>query len=235
MKGMTIMRRAKHLRWLGLSVLLLSACLSPFPPSGGNPGGGNPGGGGGVDPNDERLKGAGGRDLTEFWETLDVPGSANAKLLAFDMMKSEVARATAGLSWSIAGVDQWERNRAAFGGADYQTSYVEDITPSQQKIVLWRKMAYQVCLDAVTRDAGKPTRLVFTDVDPAAAIAAGDSAVASQVRSLYERVFLDAPTALEVDESTALLSAAYADGADAKESWRALCVGYLGSMKFLTY
>jgi hypothetical protein len=224
------MTRANHMRWLGLSVLLLSACLGEF-----QPGGAGGGDGGGVLPNDERLKGAGGRDLTEFWDTLAVPLSANAKVLAFDMMKSEVERATAGLSWSVAGVDQWERNRAAFGGADYQTSFIEDISPSQQKIVLWRKMAYQVCLDAVNRDAGKPTRVLFGDVDPARAITAGDAAVQSQIEGLYERFFLDPPSVTEVNESAALLQAAYSDGADAKEAWRALCVGYLGSMKFLTY
>ena len=116
-------------------------------------------------PADNRLQGAGGSDLTGFWGALDVPLSANAKMLAFDMMKGEVERATA-LSWVVAGADQWERNRAAFGGPNFQTTFIVDITPSSQKILLWRKMAYQVCLDAVTRDAGKLSRTLFTEVDP---------------------------------------------------------------------
>ncbi len=183
---------------------------------------------------DDRLVGAGGRDLTAFWETLDVPLSANVKLLAFDMMKAEVKRAT-GLSWVVGGVDQWESNRAAFGGANYTTSFTEDITPSPQKTLLWRKMAYQVCLDAVARDAGKSTRVMFIEVDPSVAISSSSAAVNAQINGLYQRFFLEAPSPQEVTRASGLLAAAFADGADPKETWRALCVGYLASMKFLSY
>ena len=110
----------------------------PLPPEAGGPSV--------VTPADDRLQGAGGRDLTEFWDLLAVPLSANVKMLTFEMMKAEVKRAT-GLSWVVAGTDQWESNRATFGGPNYQTTFTEDITPSPQKILLWRKMAYQVCLD----------------------------------------------------------------------------------------
>lgn len=192
-------------------------------------------GGPGIPPTDDRLKGAGGRDLTEFWDQLSVPLSANVKMLTFDMMKSEVKRATGGLSWVIAGADQWESNRAAFGGPNYQTTFTEDITPSPQKILLWRKMAYQVCRDAVVRDAGKPTRVMFTEVDPGAPISTSNAAVTAQIEGLYQRFFLEAPTAAETTRASSLLAAAFADGSDPKEAWRALCVGYLASMKFLSY
>ncbi len=184
---------------------------------------------------DPRLKGAGGRDVTEFWDLLAVPLSENVKMLAFNMMANEVKRATAGLTWTVSGVDQWEKNRAAFGGADYVSSFSEDITPSQQKLVLWRRMAYQVCQDAVTRDAAKTTRVLFTDVDPAAAISTSNAQVVAQVKGLYTRFFFDPPSETEVTSSLELLNAAFVDGNDPKEAWRALCVGYLGSMKFLTY
>jgi|GEM_PF-2400389 len=191
-------------------------------------------GGPGVIPEDDRLKGAGGRDLTEFWEQLTVPYSANVKMLTFDMMKAEVKRTT-GSSWVVAGTDQWESNRAAFGGANYTTTFTEDITPSPQKILLWRKMAYQVCLDAVVRDAGKASRVVFTDVDPGVAISTSNAAVNAQVAGLYQRFFLEEPTPQDVTRASGLLAAAFADGSDPKEAWRALCVGYLASMKFLSY
>jgi hypothetical protein len=187
-----------------------------------------------VVPADDRLKGAGGRDLTEFWESLDVPYSANVKMLTFDMMKSEVRRAT-GLTWVIGTADQWESNRAAFGGPNYTTTFTEDITPSPQKILLWRKMAYQVCLDAVVRDAGKATRVTFTEVDPALAISTSNAAVNAQIDALYQRFFLEAPSSVESTRAASLLAAAFADGSDPKEAWRALCVGYLASMKFLSY
>ena len=57
----------------------------------------------------------------------------------------------------------------------------------------------------------------------------------AQITGLYQRFFLDAPTQQEVTQASGLLAAAFADGADPKEAWRALCVGYLASMKFLTY
>ena len=190
--------------------------------------------GGLLPPEDNRLIGAGGRDLTSFWEVLDVALSENVKMLTFDMMKAEVKRAT-GLSWVVAGADQWESNRATFGGPNYQTSFTEDITPSPQKILLWRKMAYQVCLDAVARDAGKTTRVMFTEIDPAVTISTSNAAVNAQIDALYTRFFLEAPTATETTRASGLLAAAFADGADPKEAWRALCVGYLASMKFLSY
>lgn len=192
-------------------------------------------GGPGVTPADDRLKGAGGRDLTEFWDLVSVPFSANVKMLTFDMMKSEVKRATGGLSWIVAGADQWESNRAAFGGPNYTTTFTEDITPSPQKILLWRKMAYQVCLDAVVRDAGKATRVVFTEVDPGLPISTSNAAVNAQIDGLYQRFFLEAPSAQETTRASGLLAAAFADGSDPQEAWRALCVGYLASMKFLSY
>lgn len=197
----------------------------PLPPEEGGPG---------LPPSDTRLKGAGGRDLTEFWDVRAVPFSANVKMLTFDMMKSEVKRATGG-SWVVGGVDQWEPNRSAFGGANYQTTFTEDITPSPQKILLWRKMAYAVCADAVARDAGKATRTVFTEVDPAVAISTSNAAVNAQLDALYQRFFLEDATAQERARASGLLAAAYADGTDPKEAWRALCVGYLASMKFLSY
>jgi hypothetical protein len=232
----------RTLKWLSLG-LLVGGCygstqldatmddppvypdLTDLPPDEGGPN---------IVPADTRLEGAGGRDITEFWNLLDPPFSFNTRMLAFDMMKSEVKRATA-LSWNISGVDQWELNRAPLGGADYVTGFTEDTTPSQQKLVLWRKMAYQVCEDAVVRDAGKTTRVLFADVDPAVAISASSPAVAAQVQSLYTRFFFDPAPASEVTRATTLLTAAYADASDAKQAWRALCVGYLGSMKFLTY
>ena len=125
--------------------------------------------------------------------------------------------------------------RAAFGGPNYTTTFTEDITPSPQKILLWRKMAYQVCLDAVARDAGKATRLVFTEVDPAQPISTSNAAVNAQIDGLYQRFFLEAPSAQESTRAAGLLAAAFADGSDPKEAWRALCVGYLASMKFLSY
>ena len=191
-------------------------------------------GGPSITPEDDRLKGAGGRNLIEFWDFLAVPLSANVKMLTFEMMKAEVKRAT-GLSWVVAGADQWESNRATFGGPNYQTTFTEDITPSPQKILLWRKMAYQVCLDAVVRDAGKTTRVMFTDVDPGLPISTSNAAVNAQIGSLYQRMFLEAPSAQETARASGLLAAAFADGNDPKEAWRALCVGYLASMKFLSY
>ena len=47
-------------------------------------------------------------------------------------------------------------DRGAFGAADYQSTFVDDLTPSQQRIVLIRKMAFQVCGDVVEAEFFEP-------------------------------------------------------------------------------
>jgi hypothetical protein len=183
-----------------------------------------------VDPNE--LVGAGGRDLSEYWPSIDIPLSQNTRMLSFDMMRNEVQRA-AGRSWVINGNDQWEANRAGLGGADYVTVFAEDLTPSQQRMVLWRKMAFQVCGDVVAAEAGAPTRTVFTVVDPGAALDTAAPATADQVRALYRRFFLADPPDDDVADSIALLTTLVPAGANV--AWRGLCAGYLGSMRFVTY
>lgn len=185
-------------------------------------------------PSRAELQGVGGRNITEFWEELEVPLSANAKMLSFDMMKKEVQRAV-GVSWVVGGEDQWEKNRATLGGADYTSSFVEDITPSQQKVVLWRSLAWQVCQDAVNNDAGKTARTVFADVDPGAALTPSSAAAKDQVRKLYLRFLLENPSESELSASTSLLADSFNESKDPKTAWRMVCVGLLGSMKFVTY
>lgn len=180
----------------------------------------------------EELKGAGGRDLTEYWPSIDIPGSQNTRMLSFEMMRNEVLRAT-GKSWVVSGVDQWEPNRTALGGADYQTIFAEDLTPSQQRMVLWRRMAFQVCGDLVTAEAGATTRAVFTVLDPGATLDPTAPATAEQVRALYRRFFLTDADADDVSDSLTLLATLAPSGAQA--GWRGLCAAYLGSMRFVTY
>lgn len=183
-----------------------------------------------VDP--DELKGAGGRDLSEYWPSIDIPLSQNTRMLSFDMMRNEVMRAT-GRTWVINGTDQWEPNRTGLGGADYVTIFAEDLTPSQQRMVLWRRMAFQVCGDLVAAEAGAPTRAVFTVVDPGAAIDAAAASTASQIRALFRRFFLSDAEDEDVADSLALVSTLAPGGPDV--AWRGLCAAYLGSMRFVTY
>jgi hypothetical protein len=183
-----------------------------------------------VDP--AELQGAGGRDLTEYWPSIGIPLSQNTRMLGFEMMRNEVRRAT-GLSWVVGGVDQWAQNRIPLGGADYQTVFAADSTPSQQRMVLWRRMAFQVCGDLVAAEAGAASRAVFTVVDPGAAIATGAASTASQVRALYRRFFLSDAGDEDVADSLALLETLGPAGGQV--AWRSLCAAYLGSMRFVTY
>src|SRR5262249_47945791 len=109
------------------------------------------------------VMGAGGRNIAEDWPAIDVPLSQNTRLLSCEMLRAEVKRAT-GKSWVVAGVDQWEKNRGSLGGADYTSTFADDLTPSQQRVVLVRKMGFAVCGDLVTAESGAATRAVFTEV-----------------------------------------------------------------------
>lgn len=179
----------------------------------------------------DEITGAGGRDLTEYWPSIDIPLSQNTRMLNFEMMRNEVLRAT-GRSWVLGDVDQWEQNRIALGGADYETVFAEDLTPSQQRMVLWRRMAFQVCGDLVAAESGAATRTVFTVVDPGT-LEPTAPATLDQIRALFRRFFLSDPEAEEVGDSQALLQE-LAPGGTAV-AWRGLCAAYLGSMRFVTY
>ena len=191
------------------------------------------GGGDDGQPLEDELKGAGGRDLTEFWPEIDIPFSDNAKLLNFEMMRNEVLRAT-GLSWQVDGVDQWERNRSALGGADYDVSWSEDRAVSQQKVVIWRKMAFTVCGDLVAAEAGQETRTVFDVVDPGITIDTADASVADQISSMWRRFFYIDPASEDRSDSLSLLNDLQ-DLSGPSDAWRGLCAGYLASMRFLSY
>lgn len=180
----------------------------------------------------DEVKGAGGRDLTEYWPEIDIPLSQNTRMLSFEMMRNEVQRA-AGRSWVLNGNDQWEANRIPLGGADYETVFAEDLTPSQQRMVLWRRMAFQVCGDVVAAESGAATRTVFTVLDPGAALTTTAPGTADQVRALFRRFFLSDPTDEDIADSVNLL--ATLNTTDAPTAWRGLCTAYLGSMRFVTY
>jgi hypothetical protein len=177
---------------------------------------------------ESQLVGAGGRDLMQFWPNIDVPFSENTKMLAYPMMRSEVIRATS-IDWA-----DWEANRELLGGADYQNQWVEDRTPSQQKFSTWRRMALDVCLELVDKEAGQSSRTVFTAIDPGEATTASDPKVREQVTNLFERFFIESPSETEIVESIQAFEDL--DGANRpKRAWRGLCAAYLSSMRFLSY
>jgi len=180
------------------------------------------------------LQGAGGRDIAEYWPDIAVPLSQNTRMLSFEMMRSEVTRAT-NTKWLVAGVDQWEKNRGSLGGADYATTFADDLTPSQQRVVLVRKMAFTVCGDLITAEAGAATRTVFTEIDPGAAFDPEGATTEAQIRALYHRFYLDDAEEADVADAKALLVKLAPGGTDGKKAWRGLCTGYLASMRFLTY
>jgi hypothetical protein len=180
------------------------------------------------------MQGAGGRDISEYWPNIDIPLSQNTRMLSFEMLRSEVMRAT-GRGWIVNNVDQWERNRGSFGGADFVTTFADDITPSQQRIVLVRKMAFAVCGDLVAAEAGAAARTVFDVIDPGAPLDAIKSK--AQLESMFRRFFLIDPTDSDVADGEALITALAPTGAAAESriAWRGVCASYIASMRFLTY
>jgi hypothetical protein len=215
---MTKRVRSGALLAAGLAVLL-SACTGEISKSDG------------VGPASDEMAGAGGRDVSEYWQNIDHALSQNTRMLSYPMLRSEVMRAT-GRSWEIGGTDQWEKNRGPLGGADYVTTFADDLTPSQQRIVLIRKMAFQVCGDLVTAEAGAATRTVFTELDPGVAIDVTAATTKAQIGAMYRRFFLEDASEADLADGGALLGKL---GTDPKIAWRGLCASYLGSMRFLTY
>jgi len=184
-------------------------------------------------PGEDELIGAGDRNITDFWPDIDLPYSQNTQVLGFDMLRNEVQRAT-GLSWLIDGIDQWDLNKSALGGADYVNTFDDDRTISQSKIVTIRKMAFKVCNDLVQAENAAATPTIFTVLKPNAGIDANNAALSSQVSTLYQRFFLVAPSASEVSESVQLL-VDLSGQVNSTQSWRGLCGAYLSSMRFLSY
>jgi hypothetical protein len=186
---------------------------------------------GGEVPASNEMTGAGGRDISEYWQTIDPALSQNTRMLSYAMLRSEVTRAT-GRSWVVGSADQWDKNRGPLGGADYLTTFADDLTPSQQRIVLIRKMAFQVCGDLVTAEAGATTRTVFSELDPGVAIDPAAPATKAQIAAMYRRFFLEDASNADLADGAALLGKL---GTTPTVAWRGLCVSYLGSMHFLTY
>ena len=182
----------------------------------------------------DEMSGAGGRDISEYWPSIDIPLAQNTRMLSFEMLRSEVARAT-GRSWLVSSIDQWAPNRGALGGADFVSSFADDLVPSQQRIVLIRKMAFQVCGDLIAAEAGAPSRVVFATLDPGAPIDAAAASTTAQIAALFQRFFLAEATAADVTDGEALMSKLSPSGSDGKIAWRGLCASYLASMRFLTY
>jgi len=193
------------------------------------------GGGSGGDtapPDDEPVIGssAGGETniISDGWAVETVHGGNNLKLISFAQMQAEVLRAT-GVNYA-----KWEKNRAVFGAVDFKTSFVEDRIPTGTKLLTWRKIAFSVCGDMVNNETTTPK--LFSSMAPTAAIAADDPKVAAQVKAIFTKFFFEPPTAKELEISIKALTDTLAvPGGTPSIAWTNLCVGYLSSMRFLTY
>lgn len=185
----------------------------------------------GKEGNNDRVIGSTAGDQTHIisddWEQAPVRLGNNLKMLSFAQMQSEVLRAT-----TIA-YDGWAENRAVFGGPDFKTSFQEDRTPTATKILTWRKIAFSVCAAMVKKETATPA--LFSAIAPTAAIDAADPKVADQVKAMFTKFFLEPPNSTEVEASTKALADTVAAGGSPAEAWGTLCVGYLASMRFLTY
>ena len=226
---------------LAALVALVGGCVGLLGDGGDEGQGGGAGGPGGASSAKGTSSGADGDDspvigasaggqthvISDGWSTAPVRYGDNVKMLSYVQMQAEVARAT-GVVWS-----GWANSRAVFGGADFVTTYADDRTPSGTKLVTWRKMAFDVCARMLTTEASTPS--LFSAVSPTAAIRADDAKVAAQVRLVFTRFFLEDPTAADVDASIKALGDTVAAGGSAEDAWTGLCVGYLSSMRFLTY
>ena len=165
--------------------------------------------------------------ISEDWAEAPVPYGDNVKMLRFQQMQAEVERAT-GVTWS-----NWAANRAAFGGVDFRATFYEDRTPSATKLLIWRRMAFDVCAELVGTETNAP--VLFTAIAPTETVAATDPKVTAQVKLVFARFFLEEPRPEEIAASTKALAATIESGGSPEEAWTALCVGYVSSMRFLTY
>lgn len=165
--------------------------------------------------------------VSDSWYEAPVRFGNTLKMLNFEQLKSELAAVTGADSTELASAG------AAFGAANYKTVFQDDRTPTSSKLIAYRKIAYKMCTEMITREGN--TRALFSEVAPSAAISAQDPKVAAQVKKIFARVFLEEPTQVEIDHSTNALGQFVAEGSSPAEAWTGLCVGYLSSMRFLTY
>lgn len=165
--------------------------------------------------------------VSDDWQEAAVPYGDNVKTLNFEQLQAEVVRAT-----GVTTID-WDSKQATFGGADYVSTFQEDRTPSATKMVALRKIAFDACTALLTKESSKQT--LFSAISPKTAINATDPNVAAQVKLIFTRVFFEEPEAADVDASTQALADLTAAGATSVDAWTGLCVGYLSSMRFLSY
>ena len=165
--------------------------------------------------------------VSDSWYEAPVRFGNTIKMLNFEQLKSELAAVTGADSTELASAG------AAFGAANYKTVFQDDRTPTSSKLIAYRKIAYKMCGEMVKREGN--TRALFSEIAPSAAINAEDPKVAAQVKKIFARVFLEEPTQVEIDHSTKALGQFVAEGLSPADAWTGLCVGYLSSMRFLTY
>lgn len=188
-------------------------------------------GGGAKEADGDQLIGAsaGGETniISDAWAESTVRFGNNVKMLNFRQLKSEVARAT-----GVASYD-WGNNGDVFGAADFQTSFHDDLTPGATKIITLRKIAFDVCAKMIAAETTTPA--LFSAMSPKAAVSAQDPKLAEQVKLVFTRFFMEEPTPDEADVSTKAVVMQIAAGATPAAAWAGLCVGYITSMRFLSY
>lgn len=165
--------------------------------------------------------------VSDSWYEAPVRFGNTIKMLNFEQLKSELSAVTGADSTELASAG------AAFGAANYKTVFQDDRTPTSSKLIAYRKIVYKMCTEMIKREGN--TRALFSEVAPSAAISAQDPKVAAQVKKIFARVFLEEPTQVEIDHSTKALGQFVAEGSSPADAWTGLCVGYLSSMRFLTY
>lgn len=158
-----------------------------------------------------------------------------------DQLRASIEQATGGLSWTEEqegeDVELFEQLAGSLGKPDYLSATEEELAPG----LLFQKFlddaAGSVCRDLVAVDPGRaePTFFVHATLDdtPSSNPEAIEENLRAALLRFHGRRLPAGDPALEPYKT--LLSTVYADAADMRLAWRAVCVGLITHPDFYSY
>lgn len=168
------------------------------------------------------------------------------KRMNIDQLDAALLGATGGLTWTVAGKNQFAALSTTLGKPDFADMVIEDLAPSTLFQKFLQDAALNVCEALVAKDAkAKPAdRVYFVHAEPTATPAKDAAAVEKNLRYLLLRwhgrqLPQGAP---QLENWRFLLAGAQKTAAAGKkpteaaqQGWQALCVGLVTHPSFYTY
>lgn len=169
------------------------------------------------------------------------------KRMNIDQLDAALQGATGGLTWTVAGKNQFAALSTTLGKPDFLDMVIEDLAPSTLFQKFLQDAALNVCEALIAKDAkAKPAdRVYFVHADPTATPGADAAAVDKNLRYLllrwHGRQLPQGAPQLEnwrfllAGAQKAAAASAKKPAEAAQQGWQALCVGLATHPSFYTY